>query len=193
MDKTLGTIKIASKVLKPWFKTEGREDGDRTLKQQLRGLGDLIDRVSGKTVLDIGCAEGLIAMHLIDRGAIAVHGIEMREDFVLEGLRIRGDRAVALECANANDYEPVRQYDIVIMLAVLHKLKDPTAACKKFAAAAREMVVLRLPPKYAPRIVDDRSGGVIHDMSKAMGSSGFMLKNACLGPRAEWMGYYERV
>lgn len=192
MDKALGPVMVAGKKLKPWFSTPGAP-GDRTLKQQLMGLGDLLERVQGKTVLDVGCAEGLISMHLVDRGAAAVHGIEMRPDFVENGLTLRGDRAVTLECANANDYEPVRQYDIVIMLAVLHKLKDPTAACKRFAAAAREMVVLRLPPKHAPKIVDARSESVPHDMAYAMGASGFMLKNACLGPKGEWVGYYERV
>ncbi len=184
---------MADKELKPWF-TVGSAIGDRTLKQQLKGLGDLRERVAGKTVLDVGCAEGLISTYLFDHGAAAVHGLEVRPDFIETANALRGDRAVAFELADANDYEPVRRYDIVIMLAVLHKLRDPSAVCRRFAAAAREMVVLRLPPENAPIIIDERSDNEPHDIGRAMQVSGFQLKNVGLiGPKAEWMGYYERV
>ncbi len=183
-----------AKPLKPWFKTEGRDNGDRTLKQQLKGLGDLRDRVTGKSVLDIGAAEGLISIYLFDHGAKAVHGIEVRPDFVEVGNSLRGDRACTFEVADANDYTPVRQYDIVIALALLHKLREPVIACKRFAAAAREMVVLRLPPAGALVITDDRSGGKKYDIGRAMQESGFMLKNANYdGPKGEFMAYYERI
>jgi SAM-dependent methyltransferase len=182
-----------TKALKPWFTIDG-VPGDRTLKQQLKGLGDLRDRVKGKTLLDIGCAEGLISMYLVDHGAVAVHGIEVRPDFIETANRLRGDRACTFETADANVYQPVRQYDICIMLAVLHKLREPVKACKRFAAAAREMVVLRLPPKGALIITDDRSGGEKHDIGRAMQACGFMLKNAHYeGPKGEFMAYYERV
>lgn len=184
---------MAGKELKPWF-TVGDKEGDRTLKQQLKGLGDLRDRVPGKTVLDVGCAEGLISIYLLDHGAAAVHGLEVRPDFVEVANSLRGDRACTFEQADANDYEPVRRYDIVIMLAVLHKLRDPSAACRRFAAAAREMVVLRLPPKFAPIIIDERSNSERHDIARVMSEAGFQLKNVGLiGPKAEWMGYYERI
>ncbi len=184
---------VAGKELKSWFTINGAA-GDRTLKQQLKGLGDLRDRVTSKTVLDVGCAEGLISMYLFDHGAAAVHGLEVRPDFIDVANDLRGDRACTFEVADANDYAPVRQYDIVIMLAVLHKLRDPTAACKRFAAAAREMVVLRLPPKGALVVTDDRSKGEKHDIGRAMTSSGFQLKNANYdGPKGEFMAYYERV
>jgi 2-polyprenyl-3-methyl-5-hydroxy-6-metoxy-1,4-benzoquinol methylase len=184
---------MAGKELKPWFSINGAV-GDRTLKQQLKGLGDLRDRVVGKSVLDVGCAEGLISTYLFDQGASAVHGIEVRPDFVETANSLRGDRACTFEATDANDYAPVRDYDIVIMLALLHKLRDPTAACKRFAAAAREMVVLRLPPKGALVITDDRSNGEKHDIGRAMTSSGFMLKKANYdGPKAEFVAYYERV
>ena len=46
-----------------WFSTKGRL-GDRTLKQQLMGLDPLFAECKGKTVLDVGCAEGLISIEL---------------------------------------------------------------------------------------------------------------------------------
>ncbi len=184
---------MAGKELKSWFQIDGKP-GDRTLKQQLKGLGDLRDRVKGKTVLDVGCAEGLISMYLIDHGAAAVHGLEVRPDFVEMGNKLRGDRACTFEVADANDYEPVRQYDIVIMLAVLHKLRDPSAAAKRFATTARETVVLRTPPATPATVIDDRSGGEKHHVGAVIVGCGFMLKNAgFIGPKGEWVGTYERV
>lgn len=178
--------------IKGWFHTPGRS-GDRTLKQQLTGLDDLRTRVRGKTVLDIGCAEGLIGMQLFDDGAAAVHGLEIVSEHVIIANKLRGDRACTFEVADANDYKPVRHYDIVIMLALLQKLRDPSAACRRFVAAAREMVVLRLPPATAPTVIDARSGGYPHHIGEVMTSSGFMLKNAQLGHLGEWCGFYERV
>lgn len=183
---------MAGKTIKGWFDTNGRP-GDRTLKQQLTGLEDLLKMVPGKTVLDVGCAEGLISFQLFDEGARAVHGIEVVDEHVAHGLKLRGDRAVTLEVADANHYTPVRQYDIVIMLAVLHKLRNPSEAAKRFALAARESIVLRLPPSHEAFVIDARSGGVKHDIGKVLRESGFMLKNALHGPFEEWMGYYERV
>ncbi len=185
---------MAERELKPWFKTKGRTTGDRTLEQQLLGLDDLRARVAGKTLLDVGCAEGLISMRLFDEGAKAVHGLEVRPDFVKVANKLRGDRACTFEVADANDYEPVRDYDIVIMLAVLHKLRDPSAVAKRFASAAREMVVLRTPPTTPATVVDDRSGSERHHVGAVIVGCGFMLKNSSFtGPKGEWVGHYERV
>lgn len=177
-----------------WFSTLGRP-GDRTLKDQLIGLDDLFDRSEGKTVLDVGCAEGLISMHLFDFGATAVHGLEIVPGHVDIANKLRGDRACTFEVANADTYKPVRQYDIVIMLALLQKLRDPVGACRRFAAAAREMVVLRLPPRGEDPLVfkDERSSHRPQDITAAMQAEGFMLKNALAGFRDEHISYWERV
>jgi SAM-dependent methyltransferase len=183
---------MSQRPLKGWFHTNGRP-GDRTLIQQLTGLDDLIERVPGKTVLDVGCAEGLISFQLFDEGAVAVHGLEVVHEHVTVGRKLVGDRAVTLEVADANHYKPVRQYDIVIMLAVLQKLRDPSKSCRTFIAAAREMVVLRLPPATAPTVIDARSGRYPHHIGDVMQEEGFTLKKAHPGHLGEWVGYYERI
>ena len=181
------------KDLRSWFKFGQEREGDRTLKQQLKGLGELQEHIAGKTVLDIGCAEGLISIQLFDRGAVAAHGFEHRADFVEAANELRGDRACTFEVADANDWEPKRQYDVVLMLAVLHKLKNPADACMRFAQAARETVVIRLPP-YGTTIIDERSGSQPFDIAECMRHAGFRLgTHGKIGPHGEWMGYYERV
>ncbi len=184
---------MAPKELKSWFSFGQERNFDRTLKQQLKGLGMLRSQVAGKTVLDIGCAEGLISIYLVDHGAVAAHGIDTRSDFIEDANRLRGDRPCTFEVADANVWEPQREYDVVIMLAVLHKLEDPGAVCKRFAAAARDLVVIRIPPKDAPRIVDERSDFKPVNIDKVMRAAGFKLSlSGPIGPHGEWMGYYER-
>jgi SAM-dependent methyltransferase len=181
-----------NKPLKGWFVANGRV-ADRTLKQQLIGLDTLVERAAGKTVFDVGCAEGLISIHLCRHGARAAHGIEIRPDYVEIGNKMAGKKPCTFEVADANDFKPKRQYDIVLLLAVLHKLKNPAEACKRFAAAARELVVLRLPPKHAPLIIDSRSDDKPFDMAACMKKAGFTCTSAGFtGPFDEWMGYFER-
>jgi 2-polyprenyl-3-methyl-5-hydroxy-6-metoxy-1,4-benzoquinol methylase len=183
---------MAEQVKEGWFHTDGRL-GDRSLDEQLKGLDELRARVAGKSVLDVGCAEGLISMQLFDDGAAAVHGLEIVQGHVDVGNTLRGERAVTIEQADANDFKPKRQYDIVVMLAILHKLRDPGDACKRFAKAARELVVVRLPPENAPRIIDQRSDFKPVNIHKVLMNYGFeRTTHGGIGPRDEWMGYYER-
>lgn len=175
---------------KGWFVTDGRA-GDRTLAQQLVGLDKV--NVQGATVLDIGCAEGLISIEMAKRGAAAVHGVEIVAEHVKVGRRLVGDLPVTLEVGDANTWAPKRDYDVVLMLALLQKVRDPSAVCARFAAAALETVVLRLPPKHAPTIIDDRSGNKPHDIHAVMLACGFEQLAVRFGTFDEWIGLYHRV
>lgn len=179
-------------MTKGWFSTPGRP-GDRTLDDQLKGLDWLFANCAGKTVLDIGCAEGLISIELARRGALAVHGIEIVPEHVAVANKLRGDLPVTFEVGDANVWRPRRAYDIVIALALLHKLKNPTAAAAAFAEAAREAVVLRLPPEHAPTIIDPRSKNEPHHIGETMRRAGFKLVHAAKdGHFNEWVGVWTR-
>lgn len=179
-------------MTKGWFSTPGRP-GDRTLDDQLKGLDWLFANCAGKTVLDIGCAEGLISIELARRGALAVHGIEIVPEHVAVANKLRGDLPVTFEVGDANAWRPRRAYDIVIALALLHKLKNPTAAAAAFAEAAREAVVLRLPPEHAPTIIDPRSNNEPHHIGDTMRRARFQLVLAKkIGHFGEWVGVWTR-
>lgn len=177
---------------KGWFVTNGRL-GDRTLDQQLVGLDMLLGACNGKTVLDIGCAEGLISIEMAKRGALAVHGVEIVKEHVDVGNKLRGDLPVTLEVGDANTWKPKRAYDIVIMLALLQKVRDPSAVCARMVEAARHAVVLRLPPKNAPTIIDERSGMKPHFIGQVMKDCGFVLDTTLIGTFGEHISYWERT
>lgn len=189
--------------LKGWFQTPGRK-GDRTLDQQIMGLYPALNACSGKSVMDIGCAEGLVALEFARAGASEVQGFEIRKDHVEVGRRLikaaqheQFMPPVQLHVQDANVFAPApRTFDVVLLLAILHKLRSPTAAAARFAEAARELVVLRLPPEHAPTIIDERSGNQPHYIGQVMERRGFLLDKTLsgkVGPFGEWMGYYRRV
>lgn len=178
---------------KGWFHTPGRT-GDRTLDQQLNGLDRLLGAVHGKTALDVGCAEGLISIEMAKAGAVAVHGVEIVAAHVAVGNKLRGDLPITFEVGDANVWRPRRHYDVIAMLALLQKVKDPTRVCAEIVEFAREMVVLRLPPKHAPTVIDDRSGNQPHHIGETMKRAGFYLEHAGYdGAFGEWVGNYRRV
>ncbi len=178
--------------MKGWFHLPGRP-GDRSFEEQLKGLDWLIANCKGKTVLDVGCAEGLIAIELAKRGAVAVHGVELIEDRVRLANKLRGGLPVTFEVGDMNTWRPRRQYDIVIGLAILHKLKDPGAVAVALANAARETVVFRLPPENAPMIRDRRSNFEPHNISALMDACGFVLTEATYdGHLGEYVGRWSR-
>lgn len=184
----------AGKPLTPWF------GHDRTLAQQMMGLDRLFAEVEGRTVLDVGCAEGLLSIECVKAGAHSVYGVEIRVDAERDAWRnarrqlpTSDQYRACFEVEDANDYQHYEKTDIVLLLAVLHKLRNPTAACARFAADARELVVIRMPPEHAPTIVDDRSGGEPHHIDVTMSKAGFVLEHSSNdGPFGEWVGYWRR-
>lgn len=183
--------KEARKLVHGWFVTPDRP-GDRTLEQQMTGLGPLLAEVEGKTLLDVGCAEGLISIECARAGAASTFGF----DYFEWHLPISESLAQGLPCKfarlDANEWNPPEQYDIVLLLAVLHKLKDPTAACEKFAGAARDLCVIRLSPDGTEIIKDGRSRNVPHDIGRTMRYLGFAAERSELGPLGEVTWYYRR-
>lgn len=179
---------------KGWFKIDGSQNGDRTLTEQMVGLRPLVHMVAGKTVLDVGCAEGLISTSLASVGARRVHGIDIVPDHIAVANSLKGDWPCFFDVADANTYQPRGRYDIVVMLAVLHKLANPSAACLRFADAAIESCVIRLPPDGQPVKPMDHPRGPcsFKIIEHAMFAGGFRLNEMAAGPRGEHVFYWGR-
>jgi len=93
---------------------------------------DLTLRAKGASVLDIGCNRGLVAFEFANNGARAVHGCDYYEPGIetarqlfadLRNCESRFEVVDLCEGANAMKIFGNARYDIVLMLAVYHKLK----------------------------------------------------------------------
>lgn len=147
-----------------WFAIPGIQDGERTVKQQIKGLGPLTAEVVGKTVLDLGCAEGLIMKYLIDRGAESADGVEIVPERVELGTKLLADYRVRFFVADLEHLDvalgegrlPLRDaYDAVLALSIAHKFARPVRFIATAARLAKRFLAIRLP---SPIINDPRSG-----------------------------------
>lgn len=175
-----------------WF-TVGNDIGDRTLESQMQGLDPLLEVIPGKTFLDAGCAEGLISIELCKAGALAGHGVEIVPGHVKLANKLRKDAPVTFEEGNLNTWRPKRAYDVVLALAILHKLNRPDEVCAALAEAAREWFVFRLPSANKPwTIVDARTAHRPFDIGRVLEQKGFEFRQLTLGPFNEPTGFWKR-
>lgn len=177
---------------KGWFAIPGVQQGERTLAEQARGLEPALAACKGKTVLDLGCAEGLIAQACLARGARLVRGYDFNAPFL--------DTAAALELDPAraeffyydlNKPLATPPADIVLALAIVHKLRDPAAALAGFAALATERLVLRL-PRGSDGEFRAKHSQARCDVRVVMAEAGFRLEQTLRGPRGELVLHWVR-
>ena len=130
----------------------GRKNFDGSLFDRFSGLQTLFDECRGRSVLDIGCSEGLLAYEFARRGASRVHGFDYDRECVWVAQRIfrdvpvdsaffraditRGLKAVARKHGGV----PAEQYDIVLFLGVYHHLKRqmPSSALEELVGEILE-------------------------------------------------------
>jgi hypothetical protein len=169
-----------------WFEIPGVQEGQRTLQEQMQGLEPVVMTVKGKSVLDLGCAEGLIMREMSRAGATVVHGIESNASLKL----LRGQ---TIGLWNLNEGLPnwlESRYHIVLLLAIVHKMHKPVESLKEFAARAKERVVIRLPAGSKGIITSKFYPTERCDCNAVMQESGFKLDQVLPGPRGELVQHW---
>lgn len=180
-----------------WFITM-EQDGERTLAEQMLGLGHVLAEVKGKSVADLGCAEGLIAIEMSKAGARRVFGAECIRAHVDAAQPLIAGYSIEVHPLNLNyqeDLNVIRGWraDIMLMLAVLHKLSDPAAALAFLAGATGELAVIRLPHGSEGAFASKYVKGATCDVLKVMPRAGFRLERVERGPRGEKVQYWRRA
>lgn len=196
---------------KGWYICDGLRDGDRTLEQQILGLTPLVPTavdpatgpvagsgdgaLAGKSVLELGCAEGLMSQWFVDVcHATSVHAVEIK---ALQHLGIAADLAkgkpIKFIAGDCDKWRPKQAYDVSVALALLHKLQDPLACLSVMAEATKEMVVVRLPSACTPWVITDaRTKFKPWDVDKCLRANGFKLTATSMGPFNEPTGFWRR-
>lgn len=176
---------------KGWFFIRGIQDGYRSIEEQMRGLDF---HVSGRTVLDVGCAEGLIAQRMKQDGATLVHALEYNERLLRIGESLCGKEVAFFhhDVRKGLPSQLLPRYDVVLLLAILHKLDAPDAHLRMLAKRAAERVVIRLPLGSTGRIVGKHHPYGHCDVNAVMPACGFRLEREAPGPRRELVQHWVR-
>lgn len=111
-----------------------------------RSAGLHFGDITGKSVLDLGCAEGKISEWLVDRGAQFARGF----DYNMTRVAQKMNSDVFLEYADLNypgqlPYREDDQFDIVLVLAILQHLKQPRKLLDYALARCRWKIAVRVP------------------------------------------------
>jgi predicted O-methyltransferase YrrM/2-polyprenyl-3-methyl-5-hydroxy-6-metoxy-1,4-benzoquinol methylase len=103
--------------------------GKWLVSDRIDGLDSLFRTVKGKTVLDLGIADGIISKICLDSGAKFIHGIDIEEDRVKKASTLCNHPASLFITADLNNgLSPIienfvhTKYDVVLYLGVHHHL-----------------------------------------------------------------------
>ncbi len=181
---------------KGWFIIPGVQDGDRTVEEQMIAVRPALAEAKGKTVLDLGCAEGLIGREFARAGALSVLGV----DSVGGHLQIAQEQCKGLPMKfRQTDFQvmastdPGMQWDIILALGVIHKMKHPGDGVHFVAKASRDLVLFRAKGGVTDGIV--RSKHFVDgwcDAHAIMGEHGFRMEKVVEGVRNETVEYWRR-
>lgn len=187
---------------KGWLKVPNiRPDGDRTLQEQMLGLDRALTECKGKTVLDLGCAEGLIGLEFAKAGAARVVGIELLETHLQVARKAcKGYSQMEFICAHLGihirDNPDPEQFDIVLALGIIHKLDDPNIPLVWAARAAKGLLCFRAPAKVerwgADYYVKSKFKDFRCNVPQTMRAQGFVDEGIIPGVRGEGVQYWRR-
>lgn len=181
---------------KGWFKGL-RGKGDRSLEEQMLGLDLALAEAPGKTVLDLGCAEALISIEFAKAGAKSVHGVELLEHHLSIARELAKEiPCISLRQGDLNDLafsQPDKQYDIVLALAVVHKMRFPGKGISYAARCAKSLVVFRWPVWMQKGVLMSKRGDNSVKVSSVLEAEGFELERELVGPRSELVHYWRKV
>lgn len=191
---------------KGWLKIPGVQAGDRSLDEQLLGLEPALADCLGRSVYDFGCAEGLIGLEFAKRGAVLVQGYDMLPQFVVQARRQAREVGLSSFChfyeydlrafcdeGLPKSFPDNQQSDIVLALAIVHKLYNPEAALQNMATLARSRVVIRLPLGSTGKIEYKFTPKRHCHTGLVMPAMGFKLEQTLDGPRGELVQHWVRA
>lgn len=109
----------------------------------------LADAGEGAVALDLGCSEGWFAHRLLDWGAARVVGVDLRAENIERARAVRdhlGVSADRLELIQADvfdlDPDALGTFDVVLALALIYHLQDPTGALRQARRLTRRACIV---------------------------------------------------
>jgi 2-polyprenyl-3-methyl-5-hydroxy-6-metoxy-1,4-benzoquinol methylase len=107
----------------------------------------LASHVEGRSVLDVGTYYGLFAYQAIRLGAFRVVGVEPDPERLAIARQISELHGRKYEIVSGDvDHLPSEEFDVVLLLNVLHHLVDPVGSMRQLARVSKEKVIVEFPP-----------------------------------------------
>lgn len=139
------TTGVSGRILHTVHERDVWIDGVSTLTPDRKKLLDRVCLRPGETVLDAGCAGGLVAHYLARRGC-CVTGLDV-DQHLMSGCQMMAhvlDLAIHYRKVDL-DYDDVPgQFETVFALGLLPHLKNREESCAKLAAAARDRILVEV-------------------------------------------------
>lgn len=142
---------IAEMIRSPMFEYQRVElpHGLATSGQDRAATASLVlpANLAGKSVLDIGSALGALCFEAERRGASQVVGLEPRESRFRASIILKEilNSDAELRCESLHDFSPYRKFDHVLLLNVIHHLKEPMLGLRQAAALTQGTLVVEFP------------------------------------------------
>ncbi|HEU5433210.1 MAG TPA: methyltransferase domain-containing protein [Thermomicrobiales bacterium] len=116
---------------------------------------DLIfpESLAGKSVLDVGCALGYFSFEAEARGASRIVGVDVLEDRLRDAMLLKEIKGSTVEFIRRDIVAELidEAFDYVLLLNVIHHLKEPFRAIRHLASIARERLVIEFPTLSDPK------------------------------------------
>lgn len=128
----------------------------------------LPERMDGRSVLDVGCCYGFFLYRARERGATRLVGLEKNPERLRHARLLREVYGDGPEFSD-EDFEAVcarERFDDVFLLNVLHHLKEPVAALRTLARAAKRRLVVEFPTPADPKFSKGLLPGVAAALSR---------------------------
>lgn len=188
---------------KGWLKVPGiRPFGDRSLEEQMKGLDRALAECKDKTVLDLGCAEGLIGLEFAKAGAKQVLGIELLESHLqIARKACKGWPQMQFVRSHLGEYmlanpQP-QQFDIVLALGIIHKLDEPGVLLNWAARSAKTLLCFRAPAHTEKKgddyFVKSKFTDARCNVPATMRKHGFVDEGIFVGVRGEAVQYWRKA
>jgi len=103
--------------------------------------------LEGKSVLDVGAAQGYFSFEAEARGAARVVAVDLRESRVRDALVLKDIKGSAVEFMLRDIVsDPITdQFDYVLLLNVVHHLREPLRVIRQLASITKERLVIEFP------------------------------------------------
>jgi 2-polyprenyl-3-methyl-5-hydroxy-6-metoxy-1,4-benzoquinol methylase len=139
------------------YQTFPGETGDSDSKEKLRSLK--LPDFKGKSVLDVGCNEGLFCFEAASGGAASVLGIDRNPSFIARAQSRKVDLGIPSQLdfvCQSWEKLPDAKFDLIFLLSALHYAEDQPA------------LIRRLTENLTPRGVLVLECGVVDDEESAL-------------------------